>query len=69
MNELDPNINVNNVLSSIGWEYMRTHPYTLKDGGMEFASKQKGFQMVNPTDEWFPGTIFIFFFFFIIQLQ
>lgn len=43
------------MMKSIGWEYLRTHPLNLLDGGMELANQQKGFQMVNPTEEWFPG--------------
>lgn len=39
----------------VGWEYMRTHPLKLIDGGVEYANLQKGFQLVNPTEQWFPG--------------
>lgn len=53
-------------MKSVGWEYLRTHPLELIDGGMELANRQKGFQMVNPTEEWFPGKIFCFFIFILL---
>jgi len=45
---------VENVLASIGYEFLRTHTNG-NDGGDELIQKQRGFQMVNPTNEWFPG--------------
>lgn len=53
--EVTPKAQTNEVLSAIGWEFMRTHALTLKDGGIDLANQQKGFQMINPTDKWFPG--------------
>lgn len=52
-----PNISMDRLITAIGWEYMRTPAYTIKDGGLELANKQKGFQMINPTDKWFPGNL------------
>ena len=43
------------LLSAIGWEYLRTSPISLEDGGNDLISKQRGFQLINPTDKWFPG--------------
>jgi len=43
------------LLSAIGWEYLRTTPISMQDGGKELISKQRGFQLINPTDKWFPG--------------
>ncbi|XP_060537425.1 lipoyltransferase 1, mitochondrial-like isoform X2 [Cylas formicarius] len=43
------------VMKAIGWEFMRTTALTMKDGGQELANKQNGFQMINPTENWFPG--------------
>lgn len=59
MNLVDENyrVTVKDLISAIGWEYMRTTPLSLKDGGKEFASKQGGFHMVNPTEKWFPGNL------------
>lgn len=51
----DYKVNVNNLVSAIGWEYMRTKALSLKDGGKELANEQKGFHMINPTEKWFPG--------------
>ncbi|KAJ8923477.1 hypothetical protein NQ315_010055 [Exocentrus adspersus] len=53
--EENPDISVTKLIKAIGWEYMRTPALSLADGGMELANKQKGFQMVNPTNMWFPG--------------
>lgn len=57
MNLTDENyrVTVDNLIKAVGWEYMRTPAFFLKDGGTEFACKQGGFQMINPTDKWFPG--------------
>lgn len=57
LNEIDPKMNVDNVLSAVGWEYMRTSATSLKDYGIEHANKQRGFQLINPTEEWFPGKL------------
>ncbi|KAB0800546.1 hypothetical protein PPYR_06286 [Photinus pyralis] len=50
-----PKICTAGVLRAIGWEYLRTPVNSLKDGGQDLASKQNGFQMINPTERWFPG--------------
>lgn len=42
---------VENVLTSIGYEYLRTDSNG-NDGGDELIQKQRGFQMINPTNEW-----------------
>ncbi|ODM99978.1 Lipoyltransferase 1, mitochondrial [Orchesella cincta] len=47
-------VTVENALASIGYEYLRTDSNG-NDGGEEQIQKQRGFQMVNPTNEWFPG--------------
>lgn len=44
------------LISAIGWEYLRTKALVLEDGGQELVQRQKGFQYVNPTEDWFPGT-------------
>uniref|UniRef100_A0A1B6KYI1 BPL/LPL catalytic domain-containing protein n=1 Tax=Graphocephala atropunctata TaxID=36148 RepID=A0A1B6KYI1_9HEMI len=53
--ELDSTINVQRLISAVGWEYLRTTPLTQEDGGWGLVARQRGFQMINPTDEWFPG--------------
>lgn len=52
---MNSNITVQRLISTIGWEYLRTTALSKQDGGWDFVAKQKGFQMINPTDEWFPG--------------
>lgn len=46
---------MHNLISAIGWEYMRTKALVLEDGEYEFVQQQKGFHYINPTDSWFPG--------------
>lgn len=53
--EENPKVSVKKLFNTVGWEYLRTAALTVKDGGMELAHKQKGFQMINPTEQWFPG--------------
>jgi lipoyltransferase 1 len=55
INEINPTITSDSILSAVGWEFLRTKSYSLKDGGEELASRQRGFQMINPTEKWFPG--------------
>lgn len=57
--EEDPNVNINSVIEAVGWEYMRTDPFNVKEGGKHLISEQRGFQLVNPTDQWFPGIVYI----------
>lgn len=56
--EENPKVKIEALIRAIGWEYLRTPAYTLSDGGMELANQQKGFQMINPTDKWFPGKFY-----------
>lgn len=53
--EENPQITVASLLKAVGWEYLRTPALKIADGGMELANQQKGFQMINPTEKWFPG--------------
>lgn len=48
----DPTISVDKVLSSVGYEFLRSDS-TGNDGGEKQIQHQRGFQMVNPTNEWF----------------
>lgn len=54
LKEVEPKINVENSLEAIGYEFLRTDENG-GDGGQELIKKQRGFQMINPSDEWFPG--------------
>lgn len=53
--EENPQVSVSSLIKAVGWEFLRTKAISMKDGGMELAYKQKGFHMVNPTENWFPG--------------
>lgn len=55
LHDVNPHVTVPKLLSALGWEYLRSSPLSLEDGGVDFASKQGGFQLVNPTEDWFPG--------------
>lgn len=57
--EENPDLTVSGLMTSIGWEYLRTHPLELIDNGMEYANQQNGFQLINPTENWFPGKDFL----------
>lgn len=39
----------------IRYEYLRTTATELNDGGRHLMMKQRGFQLINPTEKWFPG--------------
>lgn len=43
------------MLSAVGYEYLRTFATELIDGGSAQTQKQRGFQLINPTEKWFPG--------------
>lgn len=43
------------LLTAIGYEFLRTPAEKLCDGGRELVMQQRGFQLINPTEKWFPG--------------
>jgi len=45
---------VSQVLRAIGQEFLQTDTNGVDCGEVE-AKKQRGFQLLNPTDDWFPG--------------
>jgi len=53
--DVNRNVNVAQLLSAVGYEYLRTSATELCDGGSAQAMQQRGFQLVNPTEKWFPG--------------
>lgn len=55
LSDINPSINTHRLISSVGWEFMRRTAISQQDGGWDLVSKQRGFQMINPTDDWFPG--------------
>lgn len=42
-------------LSAFRYEFLRTNAIELVDGGREQVMRQQGFQLINPTEKWFPG--------------
>lgn len=48
-------VNVKQLQSAIGYEYLRTSATELNDGGEKLMMKQKGFHAINPIEEWYPG--------------
>ncbi|XP_063219997.1 lipoyl amidotransferase LIPT1, mitochondrial [Bacillus rossius redtenbacheri] len=55
LNDVNSSVTVEKLLGAVGWEYLRTTPLTMQDAGHDFISQQNGFQLVNPTEGWFPG--------------
>ncbi|XP_029168266.1 lipoyltransferase 1, mitochondrial [Nylanderia fulva] len=54
LSDINRNIQMDKLLSAIGWEFMRTKALVLEDGIYDLR-QQKGFQYINPTEDWFPG--------------
>ncbi|CAH0695380.1 unnamed protein product [Spodoptera exigua] len=55
LSEMDNRITVDSLQTAVGYEFLRTAALSLQDGGTSQISKQRGFQYINPTDDWFPG--------------
>lgn len=53
--DLNSHIRMEKLINAIGWEFLRTKALVLEDGGRDLVQRQKGFQLINPTDDWFPG--------------
>ncbi|EZA56287.1 hypothetical protein DMN91_010138 [Ooceraea biroi] len=53
--DINRNVRMDKMISAIGWEYLRTKALVLEDGRYDLVEQQKGFQFVNPTEDWFPG--------------
>ncbi|XP_017033254.1 lipoyl amidotransferase LIPT1, mitochondrial [Drosophila kikkawai] len=53
--DVNRTVNVAQLRSAVGYEYLRTAATTLEDGGSAQTMKQRGFQLINPTEKWFPG--------------
>jgi len=56
LQEVNPHVTVDKLMTAVGWEFLRSTAISAEDGGKSFASKQRGFQLINPTNDWFPGT-------------
>jgi lipoyltransferase 1 len=55
LTDVNRNVNIPQLLSAIGYEYLRTDAIELNDEGQDLLQKQRGFQLINPTEKWFPG--------------
>ncbi|XP_006608495.1 lipoyltransferase 1, mitochondrial isoform X2 [Apis dorsata] len=53
--DINCHIQMDKLITAIGWEYLRTKALVLEDGGQDLIQCQKGFQYINPTEDWFPG--------------
>lgn len=53
--DLDNKVTVDTLQTALGYEFLRTPALHIADGGENQISKQRGFQYVNPTAQWFPG--------------
>jgi len=53
--DVNRKVNVPQLLSAVGYEYLRTSATKLEDGGNAQTMQQRGFQLINPTEKWFPG--------------
>lgn len=58
--DVNSHVKLEKMLGTIGWEYLRSCPYSAEDRGEDFIGKQRGFQLINPTDQWFPGKCKLF---------
>lgn len=50
----DPSLNVDLLQESLGWEFLRTNMDGV-DCGLKAAYNQRGFQLIRPEEDWFPG--------------
>ncbi|XP_016985324.1 lipoyltransferase 1, mitochondrial [Drosophila rhopaloa] len=53
--DVNRTVSVPQLRSAVGYEYLRTAATSLEDGGSTQTMKQRGFQLINPTEKWFPG--------------
>lgn len=53
--DVNRKVNVPQLLSAVGYEFLRTSATKLEDGGNAQTMQQRGFQLINPTEKWFPG--------------
>lgn len=51
---VSPNLNVTGLQEAVGWQFLKTNIDGI-DEGYEAACQQRGFQMIRPDNDWFPG--------------
>lgn len=54
LRQVDPSVDPDTLQEMLGWEFLRTNSDG-SDGGMKAACEQRGFQLVRPDNDWFPG--------------
>ena len=58
----DPSLSVESLQESLGWEFLRTNIDGV-DCGLKAACNQRGFQLIRPEEDWFPGILELLMFF------
>lgn len=53
--DVNRHVNVAQLQTAIGYEFLRTAATALEDGGRDLLMQQRGFQLINPTEHWYPG--------------
>lgn len=53
--DVNRHVNVAQLQTAIGYEFLRTSATALEDGGRDLVMLQRGFNLINPTDKWYPG--------------
>lgn len=53
--DVNRHVNVAQLQTAIGYEFLRTAAKELEDGGRDLMMTQRGFQLINPTEQWYPG--------------
>lgn len=53
--DVNRHVNVTQLQTSVGYEFLRTTATRLDDGGRDLMMLQRGFNLINPTDKWYPG--------------
>lgn len=52
---VSPNLNVNLLQEAVGWQFLRTNIDGQDEGFEAACQQQRGFQMIRPDNDWFPG--------------
>jgi lipoyltransferase 1 len=55
LGDVNNRVTVQGLITAIGYEFLRTPADKLTDGGRDHVMQQRGFQLINPTEKWFPG--------------
>ncbi|EFN76616.1 Lipoyltransferase 1, mitochondrial [Harpegnathos saltator] len=55
LNDVNPNIKMDKLITVVGKEYLRTNALVLEDEGHVLSEQQMEFQLINPTEDLFTG--------------